>query len=92
MVYFIIQIGIIFAIMKLEFTKREIELLEIVAKSADELNIQAYAVGGFVRDKILNRNCKDIDIVCVGNGIDLAKKIAENITCKFRSKTRSVNF
>jgi len=68
--------------MKLEFTKREDELLQLVAQSADELNIQAYAVGGFVRDKILQRNCKDIDIVCIGNGIDLAKKIAEKITPK----------
>lgn len=68
--------------MKLEFTKRENELLQLVAQSADELGIQAFAVGGFVRDKILQRNCKDIDIVCIGNGIDLAKKIAENITPK----------
>lgn len=68
--------------MKLEFTKRELDLLQIIAQSADELNIQAYAVGGFVRDKILQRNCKDIDIVCVGNGIDLAKKTAENYFLK----------
>ncbi|HUM53650.1 MAG TPA: tRNA nucleotidyltransferase, partial [Chitinophagales bacterium] len=63
--------------MTLNFTERENELLQLVAQSADELNIDVYAVGGFVRDKILNRDCKDIDIVCVGSGIELAKKIAE---------------
>ena len=68
--------------MKLQFTNRENELLQLVAQSADELGIQAFAVGGFVRDKILQRNCKDIDVVCIGNGIDLAKKIADNIKPK----------
>ena len=68
--------------MILNFTERENELLQLVAQSADELNIDAYAVGGFVRDKILNRDCKDIDIVCVGSGIELAKKIAEKIQPK----------
>lgn len=65
--------------MQLQFTDRENELLQLVAQSADVLNIEAYAVGGFVRDKILQRDCKDIDIVCVGSGIELARKIAEKI-------------
>ena len=65
--------------MQLQFTDRENELLQLVANAANELGIEAYAVGGFVRDKILKRNCKDIDIVCVGSGIDLAKRIAENM-------------
>ena len=64
--------------MQLQFTDRETELLQVVANAADELNIEAFAVGGFVRDKILKRNCKDIDIVCVGSGIDLAKQVADN--------------
>lgn len=64
--------------MFLNFTSRENELLQLVAESANELQIEAFAVGGFVRDKILNRDCKDIDIVCVGSGIDLAKKVADN--------------
>ncbi len=64
--------------MQLNFTARETELLQLVAQSAAELQIEPFAVGGFVRDKILNRNCKDIDIVCVGSGIDLAKKVADN--------------
>lgn len=68
--------------MQIQFTAREQELLQLVATSADELNIQAYAVGGFVRDKILKRPCKDIDIVCVGSGIELAKKVADKINPK----------
>ncbi|MCB0507796.1 MAG: HD domain-containing protein, partial [Bacteroidetes bacterium] len=68
--------------MQFQFTKREEELLQLVAQSANELNIQAYAVGGFVRDKILQRPCKDIDIVCIGSGIELAKKVAEKIQPK----------
>ncbi|MEM9569741.1 MAG: HD domain-containing protein [Bacteroidota bacterium] len=43
---------------------------------ADELEIPTYAVGGFVRDQFLDRDCKDIDIVCVGDSIALAKAFA----------------
>ncbi|MFN8261296.1 MAG: HD domain-containing protein [Chitinophagales bacterium] len=69
--------------MRLNFTAREDELLQLVALSADELQIEAFAVGGFVRDKILNRDCKDIDVVCVGSGIELAKRVAENYRLKY---------
>ena len=43
------------------------------------MGIQAYAVGGVVRDFFLQRHCTDIDIVCVGNGIDLARAAARSI-------------
>lgn len=43
------------------------------------MGLEAFAIGGFVRDQFLNRDCKDIDIVCNGNGIDLARKTAEKI-------------
>lgn len=68
--------------MQIQFTNREQELLQLIAKCADIINVKAFAVGGFVRDKILNRPCKDIDVVCLGSGIELAKKVAENITPK----------
>ncbi|MEO6870111.1 MAG: hypothetical protein ABI168_10725, partial [Ginsengibacter sp.] len=42
-----------------------------------ELKTESYVIGGFVRDKILNRPDKDIDIVCIGDGIELAQKAAE---------------
>ncbi len=51
----------------------------IIAEAAHELNIATYAIGGFVRDIILNRPCKDIDIVAVGSGIDLANLVAKKI-------------
>ncbi|MDB5228179.1 MAG: hypothetical protein JWN78_2372 [Bacteroidota bacterium] len=66
--------------MPLKLTNREKELLQVVAESADELKVNAYAVGGFVRDKILKRDSKDIDIVCVGSGIELAKTVAHKIS------------
>ncbi|HBH24400.1 MAG TPA: tRNA nucleotidyltransferase [Cytophagales bacterium] len=40
-------------------------------------NVETYVVGGFVRDLLLKRPSKDIDVVCVGSGIDLAKKVAK---------------
>ena len=55
------------------------KIFEIIARSSAELNIEAYVVGGFVRDLILKRNSKDIDIVCVGSGIILAERVAKNI-------------
>ena len=46
------------------------------------MGADAYAIGGFVRDKILGRATKDIDIVCLGDGIDLAEKVAEKFSPK----------
>ena len=51
-------------------------VFKIVAKASSMLNMDSYVIGGYVRDLILNRsNSKDIDIVTVGSGIDLAKKV-----------------
>lgn len=63
--------------MKIQLNKKEEEILGTIAAAAAELNFEAHAIGGFVRDKILNRPCKDIDISCVGDGIELALKSAE---------------
>src|SRR5690606_14507095 len=55
-------------------------IFEIITKAAQELNIDAYVIGGFVRDYILQRHTKkDIDVVAVGSGIDLALKVSELI-------------
>ena len=54
-------------------------IFKIVSQSAEELNVQAYVVGGWVRDVILNRTCKDIDFVCVGSGIELAEQVAKKL-------------
>jgi len=58
-------------------TKEERQLLELIAEAAAVQNIACYAIGGFVRDKFLHRKSKDIDIVCAGNGIDVAHAVAE---------------
>ncbi len=55
-------------------------IFQIISKSAEELGIDAYVIGGFVRDYILKRGQhKDIDIVAIGSGIALAKQVAKNI-------------
>jgi len=55
-------------------------IFSIITQAAQELNVQAYVIGGFVRDYILERNTKkDIDVVAVGSGIDLALKVSELI-------------
>jgi poly(A) polymerase len=46
---------------------------------ADALQLETYVVGGYVRDLILNRPSKDIDLVCVGSGIELAQKVATTL-------------
>jgi poly(A) polymerase len=56
---------------------RDLFVFKKVANAAAELGMPAYLVGGFVRDKLINRQTKDVDIVCVGDGIALAHKVAE---------------
>ncbi|MDO8951108.1 MAG: HD domain-containing protein [Draconibacterium sp.] len=53
-----------------------------ISKAADQMQLETYVIGGFVRDIYLNRKSKDIDIVTVGSGIELAKKVAENLKNK----------
>lgn len=47
-----------------------------IAEAGAELNMPVYIIGGFVRDKILDRPTKDADIVCIGDGIELAGRTA----------------
>ncbi|MEO6893706.1 MAG: HD domain-containing protein [Ginsengibacter sp.] len=58
--------------MKIYCTEEEISIFKKISDAAVELSIPAFIVGGFVRDKILNRKTKDADIVCEGDGIKLA--------------------
>src|SRR5205085_6883999 len=64
------------ASMDIKCTKNELLLFKQIAIAAESLQMPCYLIGGFVRDKILARNTKDIDIVCVGDGIELAHKVA----------------
>ena len=54
----------------------ERRVLEIVGQCARDMNVPAYVVGGYVRDRLLGRPTKDVDIVCVGDGIQLAEAVA----------------
>lgn len=60
----------------ISFTSAEKKILDRVAAAARELQIEVYVIGGFVRDKLLGRVNKDIDIVCVGDGLKLAAQVA----------------
>jgi poly(A) polymerase len=48
-------------------------IIEWLTNCAEKSGLPTYLVGGFVRDMLLNRACKDIDVVCVGNGIEMAE-------------------
>ncbi len=62
--------------MYINCTDKELFILEKIALAAEKLHVPCYLIGGFVRDKILGRNTKDMDIVCVGDGITLAHEVA----------------
>jgi tRNA nucleotidyltransferase (CCA-adding enzyme) len=55
----------------------------VISKASEELNIESYVIGGFVRDYLLGREFKkDIDIVAIGSGIELALKVSEMLPKK----------
>jgi putative nucleotidyltransferase with HDIG domain len=54
------------------------KIFEVISEASQELNVESYVIGGFVRDLLLNRNSKkDIDVVAVGSGIELALKVSD---------------
>ncbi len=57
----------------------ENEILKTIGKIADQQKVSVWAVGGFVRDKILNKNVKDIDFAVVGSGTDFARVVAKKL-------------
>jgi tRNA nucleotidyltransferase (CCA-adding enzyme) len=54
-------------------------LIAVVGSVADQLSVDTYVVGGYVRDLILKRDNKDIDFVCVGSGVELANAVAHKL-------------
>lgn len=68
-----------FAPMDITCSSEEALLLEHISTVAGSLNTACYLIGGFVRDKVLGRGCKDLDIVCTGDGIDLAQAVAAGL-------------
>jgi poly(A) polymerase len=59
--------------------KLQSKVFEVIAEEADKLQVDTYIIGGYVRDMILRRSSKDIDVVCVGSGIQLAEAVFENL-------------
>lgn len=57
-------------------------VFKVVSQVISENNLEAYVIGGFVRDLLLDRPSKDIDIVVLGNGLELAEKAAEILRVK----------
>lgn len=64
-------------------------VFKAVAASAEVLGYPTYVVGGYVRDLLLKRPSKDIDIVCVGSGIKLAEEVARQVGAKEVSKFKN---
>ena len=59
------------------------KIFEVISKASQELNIESYVIGGFVRDYLLDREFKkDIDVVAIGSGIELALKVSEMLPKK----------
>src|SRR5450631_2430859 len=58
-------------------TEKETFVFSKIARAAAELGIPCFLIGGFVRDKLIGRPTKDADIVCAGDGIELANKVAD---------------
>ena len=66
--------------MEFDFKKHiDTPLFRLISQSCQELGVRGYVIGGYVRDLLLHRKCNDIDVVCIGSGIELAKKVASKL-------------
>ena len=63
--------------MDIQCSEKELFVFNKIAHTAQELQMPCYIIGGFVRDKLIGRPTKDADIVCVGDGIELANAVAK---------------
>lgn len=55
------------------------EIFHLISRVADEMRLECYVIGGYVRDFFLCRSSKDIDIVAIGKGIELAESVARKL-------------
>lgn len=74
--------------MQIAYSQRELLICKKIHLAAQLKNYPTYLVGGFVRDKLLGRVCKDIDIVCIGDAIELAHGVAH----QFGDKKLPISF
>ncbi len=68
--------------MEFRIKENEVAIFDLLKQSAKELGFPTYVIGGFVRDRLLNRPTNDMDIVCVGSGIALAECLAKKLSPK----------
>ncbi len=54
-------------------------IFQVIGKTADDLGLEVYVVGGYVRDLFLDRHSADLDFVTVGSGIELARAVSERL-------------
>ena len=54
-------------------------VFSMVSQAAQSLGVDVYVVGGYVRDLIIKRPSKDVDFVCIGSGIELAKAVSRSL-------------
>jgi poly(A) polymerase len=59
--------------------KIDTKIFRLIGSVADEMNLECYLIGGFVRDLLMQRESKDIDIVVVGNGVEFAEQAAKKL-------------
>ena len=70
--------------MEIPCSADEQQLFNGIAQVAANTDTPCYIVGGFVRDKLLQRPTKDIDFVCLGSGIDMAHAVAQSLPGKIK--------
>src|SRR5436853_4511183 len=74
------ELKIYFCKMHITYNDEELSIFTKIAEAGEEIKTPVYLIGGVVRDKLLGRPTKDADIVCVGDGLALAKKAASYFT------------
>lgn len=60
-------------------------VFKIISSCANQLGVEAFVIGGFVRDLFLNRESKDIDVVTLGKGIELAELVHQQLPDSYLS-------
>lgn len=66
--------------MEIQCSEKELHIFKKISEAAASLGLPCYLIGGFVRDKLLGRQTKDADILCVGDGIALAHAVARKFS------------
>ncbi len=66
--------------MHIDYSAEELNILQKIGNAAHDIGQEARLIGGFVRDKIIGRSTTDMDIVCPGDGIQLAETVAQLFT------------